>query len=180
MALKLRSEAEERFTWDFSDIYADDAAWEAAYNEIDAVIPEIAAIQGTLSESADSMKAGLDKMNAVSEKAERVYIYSMLRLNADNGDAKYQAMNGKARMLLVKLASVCAFVDPEILSMDEEKLAEIMKDPKVATYRHMLEDTNRNRPYIKSAKIEQMERELTLLGYRDVLEKMERKEDSDD
>ena len=156
MALKLRSEAEERFTWDFSDIFENDEAWEAAYNEAEAMLPKLAAVQGTLSASADAMKAGLDTMFAVSEKAERVYIYSMLRLNADNGDAKYQAMNGRARMLIVKMASACAFLEPEILAMDGEKLSEIMNDPKVATYRHMLEDTNRMRPYIKSAEIEQM------------------------
>ena len=156
MALKLRSEAEERFTWDFSDIFENDEAWEAAYNEAEAMLPKLAAVQGTLSASADAMKAGLDTMFAVSEKAERVYVYSMLRLNADNGDAKYQAMNGRARMLIVKMASACAFLEPEILAMDGEKLSEIMNDPKVATYRHMLEDTNRMRPYIKSAEIEQM------------------------
>lgn len=156
MALKNRNEVEERFTWDFSDIFADDAAWEAAYRDADRMIDQIASIQGTLGNSAAAMKAGLDMVFAASEKAERVYIYSMLRLNADNGDAVYQAMHGRATNLTVKLSTACAFLDPEILSIDAKKLSDMQKDPVLATYRHYLEDTDRMRPYTKSAEIETM------------------------
>ncbi len=156
MALKNRNEAEERFTWDFSDIFADDAAWETAYRDADRMIDQIASIQGTLGNSAAAMKAGLDRVFAASEKAERVYIYSMLRLNADNGDAVYQAMHGRATNLTVKLSTACAFLDPEILSIDAKKLSDMQKDPVLATYRHYLEDTDRMRPYTKSAEIETM------------------------
>ena len=38
MALKTRSEVDARYTWNFSDIFADDAAWEAAYAEAEAAI----------------------------------------------------------------------------------------------------------------------------------------------
>ena len=156
MAIKLRSEAEEQFTWDFTDIFASDEAWEAAYAEAEAAIAQIPEVAGTLGTSADAMKAGLDKIFAASEKTELVYVYSMLRLNADNGDAKYQGMNGRAGNLFVKFSTACAFLDPEILSIEKTKLDEMMADPLLAGYRHILEDTDRSRPYTKSAEIEQM------------------------
>ena len=156
MALKLRSEAEERFTWNFADIFASDEAWEAAYAEAEAAIALIPSVQGTLGASAEAMKAGLDKIFAAAEKTELVYVYSMLRLNADNGDPKYQNMNGRAGNLYVKFSTACAFLDPEILSIEKTKLDEMMADPLLAGYRHMLEDTDRSRPYTKSAEIEQM------------------------
>ena len=156
MALKSRNEAEERFTWNFSDIYANDEAWEAAYQEADAAIESIEAIKGTLGESAEVMKKGLDIFFAASEKTERVYVYSMLRLNADNGDPKYQKMNGRATNLYVKLSTACSFLSPEILSIDGDKLKDMMDSPVLAGYRHILEDTDRMRPYTKSAEIEQM------------------------
>ena len=55
MALKLRSEAEERFTWNFTDIFASDEAWEAAYTEAEAAIALIPTVQGTLGASAEAM-----------------------------------------------------------------------------------------------------------------------------
>lgn len=156
MSTKQRCEAEERFTWNFSDIYADDAAWEAAYAEAEAMIGELSSVEGTLGNSAQSMKAGLDKIFAAAQRMERVYIYSMLRKNVDNGDPKYQAMQGRAINLSVSFSTACAFLDPEILAIDADKLASMMKDPLLTGYRHLLENTDRSRAYTKDAKTEMM------------------------
>lgn len=156
MAQKLRNELDAKYTWDFSDIYASDEAWEAAYAEADASVPQIAAIQGTLGKSVESMKAGLDTLHEIMQKAELLYVYSMLRLNVDNGDPVYQTMNGKAMNLFVKLSTVSAFVTPEILAIDSDTLAKFMEDPILATYRHMLEDTDRQRAHTLDGKSEQM------------------------
>ena len=156
MELKKRSDAEARYTWNFADIFPSDEAWEAAYREAEDAIAQIPAIKGTLGASVEAMKNGLDVFFAASEKAERVYVYSMLRLNVDNGDPVYQTMNGRAMTLLVKLSTMGSFLEPEILSIDSEVLAKMMDAPALATYRHMLEDTERSRAHTKSAEIEQI------------------------
>ena len=38
MAQTLRSEVDSRFTWNFTDIFASDEAWEAAYAEAEEAI----------------------------------------------------------------------------------------------------------------------------------------------
>ncbi len=156
MAQKLRSEADVQSTWNFTDMFASDDAWEEAYAQVDASVGEIAAIQGTLGASVESMKAGLDKFHEIAQKAELLYVYSMLRLNVDNGDPKYQAMNGRAINLFVKLSTVSAFLTPEILSIDAARLASFMEAPELKTYRHLLEDTNRQRAHTLDEKSEQM------------------------
>ena len=102
------------------------------------------------------MKNGLDTLFAAAEAMELVYVYSMLRLNVDNGDPKYQAMQGRAINLSVKFSTACAFLDPEILSIDKDVLAAMMADPILAGYRHMLEDTDRSRAHTLDAKTEMM------------------------
>lgn len=156
MALQTRAEAKKEYTWDFSDIFADDAAWETAYAEADRKVGEIPSLEGTLGRSAESMKAALDRITEVSEQVERLYIYSMLRKNVDNGDPTYQAMNGRAMNLAVKLSTVTAFVSPEILSIDSDALAQMLRSPLLVSYRHMLEDTDRMRRYTLDAHSEQM------------------------
>lgn len=156
MALQTRAEAKKEFTWNFSDIFADDAAWDAAYKKAAEEVEKIPALAGTLGKSVAGMKAALDLITGVSQQVEVLYIYSMLRMNVDNGDPTYQAMNGRATNLLVRLSTVAAFVGPEILSIDEKKLAEMMADPALKTYRHALEDTDRMRKYTLDRHSEEM------------------------
>lgn len=156
MALQTRAEAKKEFTWNFSDIFADNAAWEAAYKKAAEEVEKIPALAGTLGKSVAGMKAALDLITEVSRQVEVLYIYSMLRMNVDNGDPTYQAMNGRATNLLVRLSTVAAFVGPEILSIDEKKLAEMMADPALKTYRHALEDTDRMRKYTLDRHSEEM------------------------
>lgn len=156
MALQTRAEAKKEFTWNFSDIFADDAAWEAAYKKAAEEVEKIPALAGTLGKSVAGMKTALDLITEVSRQVEVLYIYSMLRMNVDNGDPTYQAMNGRATNLLVRLSTVAAFVGPEILSIDEKKLAEMMADPALKTYRHALEDTDRMRKYTLDRHSEEM------------------------
>ena len=156
MATRERREVEERFTWNFTDIFASDAAWEVAYTEAEQKIAELPAIEGTLGESAQSMKAGFDKIYEAAQKMELVYLYSMFRKNVDNGDPSYQAMQGRAINLSVSFSTACAFLSPEILSIDRDRLHQMMKEPALAGYRHLLEDTDRSREYTKDAEAERM------------------------
>ena len=156
MAQTLRSEVDSRFTWNFTDIFASDEAWEAAYAEAEEAIKAIDRIPGTLASSVDSMGEGLAGIFDACRKMERVYLYAMLRKNVDNGDPKYQAMQGRAINLSVSFSAACAFLEPEILAMDSEKLASFMEAPALKTYRHMLHNINRMRAYTLDEKGERM------------------------
>ena len=156
MALQTRAEAKKEYTWDFSGIFPDDAAWEAAYAKAETDIERIPALQGTLGQSAASLRAAFDLTYEVAREVELVYLYSSLHQSTDNGDPKFQAMAGRSTNLFVKLSTALAFVDPEILAMDEARLAEFMNDPSLAAYRHILEDTDRARRYTLDARSEQM------------------------
>ena len=156
MALQTRSEAVERYTWNFKDIFESDEAWERAYAEAEQMLEQIPPLEGTLGVSAESMKRALDVIKGAEQRVEIIYIYAMLRKNVDNGDPTYQTMSGRAMNLLVKLSTACAFADPEILSIPADQLEQMMKDPMLATYRHMLEDTDRMRAHTLDSKTEQM------------------------
>lgn len=151
-----RDHLDAKYTWNFSDIYPSDEAWQAAYAETEAELPKLSAIKGTLGISPESMKAGLDTLYRISEKAELLYLYSMLRLNVDNGDPVYQSMNGSAMNLFVKLSTATAFLTPEILAIDKARLDSFLADPQLAEYRHMLEDTDRQRAHVLDDKGEEM------------------------
>jgi len=156
MAIKQRNEIAEQFTWNFSDLFASDEAWETAYAAAEQKIAALDAVKGTLGTSPEALRQGLDAIYAAAREMELVFLYAMLRKNVDNGDPKYQAMQGKAVNLSVKFSTACAFLDPEILAIDANRLSEMMRHPLLASYRHILEDTDRNRAYTKDAQTEAM------------------------
>ena len=156
MAQLHRSEADARFTWDFTHIFASDEAWEKAYADAKEAINAIDAIPGTLGASAEAMKAGLDQIFDAYRQMELVYLYAMLRKNVDNGEPKYQTMQGKAVNLSVAFSSACAFLEPEILSVDADRLETFLQEPSLKTYRHTIENINRARAHTLDGNSEKM------------------------
>jgi oligoendopeptidase F len=143
MAQQKRNELEPAFQWDLRPVYPDKAAWERAYQEAQAAVGKVAEVAGTLGESKDALKAGLDTLYRASALVERVYLYAMLQKSGDNGDSDYQDMEGRAIGLSVSLGTASAFVDPEILRIPKESLQAWMAAPDMQVYRHILEDTAR-------------------------------------
>ncbi len=161
MGLKQRKDMDSRYMWDFSHIFPSYEAWETAYAEAEAKVAEIKNIKGTLCTTEESLKAGLDSLYETSYKVETVYLYAYLHKEADNSDAKYQAMAGRATNLLVAFSSAVSFMNPEILSMGEEKLKAAVDSELLTGYRHILEDIARSAPHTLDEKSEML---LALLG----------------
>jgi len=140
---KLRKDMNPDFCWDLSHIYTDQNAWEQAIEAAAGMVAEIPAIAGTLGSSADGLKDGLDRLFAAAEATERVYVYTMLNSSGDNGDALAQEMEERATRLYVDFSTASAFLNPEILAIDPEKLDQWLRLPQLAPYRHLLEDVCR-------------------------------------
>lgn len=161
MEYKARKDMNPAYMWDMTHIFPDTAAWEAAYKEAEELVAVLPALEGTLGASVQSLKHGLDTLFAASRKVELVYVYASLCKSGDNGDASYQAMEGKATNLYVSFSTAVSFFDPEVLSIDPATLDRYMDDPSLAGYRHILEDTARGRAHTLDAKGEKM---LAMLG----------------
>lgn len=160
MALRSRKEMDPKFQWKLEDIFPSVEAWEAAYAQAQKEIEGLAALSGTLGQSKEQLKDGLDRIYAVTEPVERIYLYANLKKCGDNGDAEAQRLEGRAMSLYVSLSTALAFVDPEILAIDPATLDAWLADPMLAEYRHILEDTTRLRdhtlPYAQEKMLSQL------------------------
>ena len=159
--LKKRNEMDPGYQWDLRAIFPDHDAWLKAYDEADRAIAGIPAVQGTLGESCETLKAGLDTVYGAAEKMEKVYVFAMLQKSGDNGDPSYQEDEARAQSLAVRFSTYAAFLEPEILAIDPETLEEYRKSPLLATYAHMLDDAVRGRAHTLDAEREKM---LAMLG----------------
>lgn len=156
MELKKRSEMNPEFMWDVSHIFPDEQAWEAAFRASEEAIPSLEAPAGTLGESAEGLKAALDLLFEKDEVMTRVYIYAMLNKAADGSDSKAQAMMARALSLASRFSAATAYVTPELLAIQPEKLEQFFATGLLDSYRHYIEDITRARKHTLDTKGEKM------------------------
>lgn len=152
--MKKRNEIPAELKWDFTHIFKNSEEWEKAYSQCEKLIPSLAEIKGTLSNSAESLFAAYEKLYGLYEKIEPVADYAFLAKTVDGSDSAAQAMCDRVNMLLVKIGSAAAFFEPELMEISEEKLAEFMKYEPLKKYAHIIEDATRLRNHVLDEKTE--------------------------
>ncbi|MEZ5999154.1 oligoendopeptidase F [Hyphomonas sp.] len=142
----------EAIVWDLSDLYASSDAWDAAYAEVEARIAELPANRGTLGESAAQMAAVFRQTSDVAKDGMRLYTYASLSYDENQGDPVAQERFGKAQNLFQALGEATSWMDPEALSLGEEKVvAYLDAEPALADFRFGIEDTLRQAPHTLDA-----------------------------
>lgn len=156
-ALPTRDQIAVEDTWRLEDIFASDDDWNKEYKEVEALLPKASDFQGTLGESADNLYKALQFQDEVSSRLGKLYTYAHMRYDQDTTNSHYQGLDGKAKTLYTKAASAFAYVVPEILSIDETKLENFLKENNdLKLYAKQLEEINQQRPHVLSAEQEEL------------------------
>jgi oligoendopeptidase F len=154
-SLPARSEIPVEDTWRLEDIFATDEAWEQEFQEIKKMIPNLSNYQGRLGESADVLYEALQYQDEVSMRLGKLYTYAHMRYDQDTTNSFYQGLNDRAANLYSEAASAMSFIVPEILSIDENKIKAFLEEKEeLRLYKHALDEINRQRPHVLSAKEE--------------------------
>lgn len=156
--LRKRSEIESKYKWNLTHIYQNDEAWEKAYNDVSARIDAFAAYDGKVAE--DPRKV-IREYFQLDEQLTPVFMYASLRREADNGDSTAQAQMDRVMTLGVKASSASAFLQPELLAMDEEVLQGIMNDPEMSDYSEFIRGMLMEKPHTLP---KEQERLLAMMG----------------
>lgn len=150
-----RSELKTEETWRLEDIFATDDDWEKEFADVKAMLPGMSEFQGKLGESAETLYQALQYEDKVLERIGRLYTYAHMRYDQDTTNSFYQGMDDRCKNLYAQIASALAFVVPEILSLDEEKLNQFLQEKEeLNLYKHALEEINLQRPHVLSAEQE--------------------------
>lgn len=143
----------EKYTWDLTDLYSSDAAWEAAYTETESMIDTLDGYQGTLGKSSESMATAMRAISDAYKEVLRVYVYTSLKRDEDQRVPETQVMFGKSMALFQKLGESISWVDPEILSVGEKTVLKYLKqNPGLEPFGFHLKDTLRQAEHTLDAK----------------------------
>jgi oligoendopeptidase F len=154
-SLPARSEIPVEETWRLEDIFPSDQEWEKEFQDVKNMIPEVKKFEGKLGESADTLYQALDEQNQLLERIGKLYAYSHMRYDQDTTNSFYQGLDDRMKNLYSQAASQLAYIVPEILSIDEGKINEFLKQKtELQLYKHALEELNLQRPHVLSAEME--------------------------
>jgi oligoendopeptidase F len=137
--------------WDLSELYPNDAAWEAERAAVAARLPEIAAFKGRLAAGAGTLRQLLQLQSDLGLKVARLYVYANLKADEDLRNAPNQELRQKATDLYTGYGEAGSWLNPELLALGAAKVqAYLAAEPALAKYRFQLEDVVRQAPHTLS------------------------------
>ncbi|MUW15125.1 oligoendopeptidase F [Halorubrum sp. CBA1125] len=157
-----RAEIDETYKWDLGGIYADDDAWEDAYEAVTERIDELRAYEGRATEDAETLLELLELREEVFRELQQVTTYARLRSAEDTRNQEYQAISAKASALSSEASSAISYLEPELQSLSEADVeAFIEEESDLAAYEHYLDDVLRTKPHTRSAEVEEVLADLS-------------------
>ena len=155
--IRKRSEIPVEDTWDIEDLYVNDEAWEQELTALAEKSKELAAFDGHLADSGESLYTFLSKMESTNVVCRRLGNYAQRCADVDTRDAKYQAMTGRFTSIVVGLRSAMSFETPQIMAITDEQLEQFYTEfPKLERYRRYLTNLRRFREHVLSPQEEKL------------------------
>ncbi len=156
-ALPQRSEVPEEQIWDIASIYPSDTAWDSAYQDAVGALPRLAQYAGRLGESASVLLEALHERDRQRTAVGRVREYAWMQANVDLGNQEAAARLQRATGLRSRFFAAASYFEPELLSIEPERLAAMgVASPPLATYAHYLDTLRRKRAYTQSSVVERV------------------------
>lgn len=143
-----RSKIADKYKWDLTNLYPTEAAWRQKKTEIENQIPEIETHKGKISQSSEQLLACLQLLSAINKEFGRLYSYASMNSDQDTRVSKYLGMKSELSQLGTRISSAAAFVEPEILAMDESVIQRFLaENTGLKIYRQYIDDIVRRKEH---------------------------------
>ena len=150
-----RADIPDRYKWRLDRIFPDWEAWSAVMAAVDAALPGLAALQGTLADSGPALLRAVESIHGVRRKLEQALVYAGMKSDEDTRVGENTARRGRASSLAVRFAEAVAWFDAEVLAIAPERLAELQREEAgLAVYAHFFADIQRARAHTLPAEHE--------------------------
>ena len=136
-------------TWRLEDIYENEDLFSQDAERLDARMDEFAGLQGTLKDGSEALLKVMRLYEEMNQIFEKLYVYANQRNHEDTANAKYQKMSGEMNIVAARLSQVTAWLESEILELDEAVLRQEMElEPELKKYDWFLIQITRKKAHI--------------------------------
>ena len=156
-AIPTRDDIEAKYTWQLTDIYETEQAWEDDFQNAQKLIEKASEYAGKLSGSASLLYTCLEDRGNLAKITFSLLQYAHLSKDLDNRSSKYQAMSDRAAMLSSQAGAAYSFVEPELLKMSDAQLIKLAEQfEKTDVYDFYVKELIRSRKHIRSEEVEEL------------------------
>jgi oligoendopeptidase F len=157
ITLPARSEIADKYKWNDTSVFPDQAAWQVEYQALRADLDQLDVYRGRLHENASTLADALDVAQALQKRAWIAIVYAGMQHSVDTLDQNAAALNGQANSLMGQIGAAFAFLEPEILAIGQATLATwLEQEPRLAGARQYIDNLFRKQKHIRSAEVEQL------------------------
>jgi oligoendopeptidase F len=142
-----RDQVKPADAWDLSSLFADDAAWEVAFQKWDGQIAGYDAFRGKLGSDAKTLAACLTFDTQFERAGERLGTYAYLKTAEDTANSVYQRMIGRYRNVASRAAQAASYMRPEIMAIPAKTMEALLAAKPLAEFRWALEQLLRYKPH---------------------------------
>src|SRR5438552_4075876 len=173
-AIPTRADVPETDKWDLTHLFADVSKWQEDFAWLQREYPKLEQWKGRVGESAQTLTGLLEFEKALEQKMERVYHYASLQAAEDSTNNEYLVRIGQVQNLLTRISEAAAFVVPEILAIDDERVGKFVADPALKDWAIKLHKIARMRPHVLSVPEERLLAlsNVALSGYDDTFSQL--------
>jgi oligoendopeptidase F len=163
MAKRLsRAEVPEELTWNLTDLFPDDSAWEQEFSLVIAEVQKVSQFKGRFAQGPSVLLDCFEFVENLVKQVFRVVSYASLKMSADGTSPSNQAMASRAGALIAQVGAHLSFVQTELLELPEETVRRYFEEePRLRDFQRMVDKILRLKPHILHPETEKV---LAALG----------------
>ncbi len=151
-----RSSMDPLYQWNLGDMYETEEVWNQHYTEIEAMIGQLVALQGTTGQGPDQLYKVLRLQDQLNVQLDKLTAYASHKFDQDMRQTAQQALRDRARTLIAKYREGRAWLEPELTQLPKDKLDTWLANEPLSVYRHFFDDLFRMQKHILSPREEEL------------------------
>lgn len=153
--IKTRSDTALNDTWNIEALYPNIESWNQEFLSVFESPsmphwPSIASFSGRLNEGAQIVKSAVEQMLAIHRKLTALYTYAHLKQDENLADPVCKTALGRITTALHQFNQETSWFEPELLSLSDKAIEDILNSPALQDYRHYLKSMIRLKPHTLS------------------------------
>lgn len=145
-----RENISEESKWDLSGLYPQESVWQTDLDELGKDISGYESFRGTLTDSAERIKACLEFDIDISRRIEKLYTHAHLRNDEDKTHTQNQSNFEKVVRLHTRTAEASSYIQSELMTIPEDRMSDFLQDKELEFYKLHLERILRYRKHTLS------------------------------
>ena len=149
--IKARSEVDNKYKWDLSQIYSSLDEFNNDYKEVESKLKKLASYENTMLKSAKGLYTTTTEILKNSRTIEKLYVYAHLMYNEDITKSSSIELLNRIENLNIKFSQIVSYYDSKLLSLDYKKIEAMYEEyPKLKEYKTYFEKSFRYKKYMLS------------------------------